>query len=166
MPIGQPTSWQFFRFAFITFNFVLFALLPFIDINETCRIGMCLSYGAIARILCSTRFTARKYLKRIHSEAFRGVRGHTQFIDFLSELASFKHLVWDGRHVPYCLGLVNLVFGPTSVHLERCCWSLLRLLDRRHSQFHRRRPISVVQQLLHLCSPFDCLPKTLPEIVF
>lgn len=139
------TSGQFLRFTFITFDFVLFALLPFVDVHQTCRIGMRLSHRAIARILCPTRLTTRKYLQ------IQMRRGHTQIIDFLnandSRLAS--------RHLPYCLVRVNLAFVPILVHLERCYLSRSHSFDRHHFQFHHRRPISVAPQLPHLCSPFN-----------
>lgn len=152
----QLTSWNFFRFTFITFNFVLFALLPFVDVHQTCRIGMRLSHGAIARILCPTRFPTREYLQS------RMRRGHTQIIDFNQ---CHRIISWftapETTTLPYCLVLVNLAFVPISVHLGRCYLSRSRLFDRHHFQFHRRRPISVAQQLPHLCSPFNWSARTL-----
>lgn len=147
------TSWQFFRFAFITFDFVLFALLPLIDVDQTCRIRIRLSHGTIARVLRSTRFAARKNLRKICRERGESDEGHTHSIDFL-RMPCGCHLI-DDRSLPYCWALANSVSAPTLVHSERCYLWLLHLSDRHHFQFPHRPPISVAQQQPHLCSPFN-----------
>lgn len=63
----------------------------------------------------------------------------------------------NGIDSPYCWTRVNLVFERISVHLQWCYSWPSHCFVRHHFQFHRRPPISVVQQLHHLCSPFDSI---------
>lgn len=58
----EITSWQLSRFAFRCLQFSLFALFAFIDIYKAWSVRDSFDNRTIPRIMCSTRFTAGKYL--------------------------------------------------------------------------------------------------------